>query len=357
MVVVEPVLLEVSDNEPRNLVRPTNPGGRRVKRSQLSKDRIWDSAETAWTKMVELSEGHTFFEHIEISVDGGISEIGVKEDLWSVSRYFSALLLIFFVVYNVIFLLQTDIRTLMQNTDEGHTDYLLSKSFLGFIGFTDVAHKPSKIIAAIELLFLALLLCKLFANGVCIAARDGHHRWLAVAHFFWEDLVDLSSFSAIKLLAFVTPQQASYDLNHILWYDWSYFKFARFLISRPIMLCLGLDCFLIKVRGALTYIVGPSDLELSSLLGAIILLNQILGVVQITKTIKGRLYRFVFGGEDGIMTQREKVRQDVWEAMVSRKIFDMYSLPRAFAFMMSWCDDDFQMLALSEKSREAVEMV
>merc|ERR1719343_1814394 len=87
-------------------------------------------------------------------------------------------------------------------------------------------------------------------------------------------------------------------------------------------------------------------------MGTIILLNQILGVVQIGKTIRNRLYRFVFAGEDGMMTDRETIRQDVWEAMIAKRIFEKYPYPKAFALMLSWCDDDFQMMSLNDEEND-----
>lgn len=318
------------------------------KKSKVSKDPKWSSAEAAWESMQAMSEGHVFFEHIDIAEDGGMAEIGVKEDLWYGSRYFSSFIALFFAIYNIGFILESDINALRKNTEGTKSDYLLSKSILELCGFDDLAESPCKIIAGIEIIVMFVVIGQALWNGSRSIFVDGHAKWLACAHFFWNNLPDLGVFSVIKILQFVTPQQASYDLNHILWYDWSYFKLFVFLVSRPIMLGLGLDCFLVKVRLAKTYIIGDPEPTFGNVMGAIILLNQILGVVQISKTIKKRLYRFVFGGEDGIMTDIEKVRQETWEAMVAQRIFKMYSFPKAMALMMSWCDDDFQMLALNE---------
>jgi hypothetical protein len=310
----------------------------------------WTSTEAAWDSMQADNAKHVFFEHINIAEDGGMSEIGVKEDLWYGSRYLSSFIMVFFAIYNVAFIIESDIIALRGKQGTIESDYLLSKSVLELCGFDELGKQPGKIIAGIEIIVMFVVIGQAMWNGVRAIAVDGHPKWLATAHFFWNNLPDLGVFSAIKILQYVTPQQASYDLNHILWYDWSYFKFFFFLVSRPLVLCIGLDCFLVKVRVAKIYIMGEPEPTFSNVMGAIFLLNQILGVVQISKTIKKRLYRFVFGGEDGILTEVEKVRQETWEAMVAQRIFKMYSVPKAFALMMSWCDDDFQMLALNEKA-------
>lgn len=320
------------------------------KRSVLSKDPKWSSAASAWESMQGCDTGHVFFEHIDIAEDGGMSEIGVKEDLWYGSRYLSSTILVFFVVYNVVFILESNFKALKRSSKDAlHSDYLLSKTALQMCGFVELAENPAKIIAVLEIVVMCLVIAQAMWNGVRAVVLDAHGKWLSCAHFFWNNLPDLSIFSAIKILQFVSPQQASYDLNHILWYDFSYLKLVFFFISRPLMLCAGLDCFLVKVRVAKIYIMGVPEPNFSCVMGAILLLNQILGVVQINKTIKKRLYRFVFGGEDGILTDVEKVRMETWEAMVTQRIFKMYSPLKATAMMMSWCDDDFQMLALNEK--------
>eukprot|EP00927_Polykrikos_kofoidii_P033688 TRINITY_DN28506_c0_g1_i1.p1 TRINITY_DN28506_c0_g1~~TRINITY_DN28506_c0_g1_i1.p1 ORF type:complete len:343 (+),score=59.37 TRINITY_DN28506_c0_g1_i1:81-1109(+) len=315
------------------------------RRHRALKNPEWTSRELAWSSLHSNRDKHTFFEHVDIADDGGMSEIG-GDELWYRSRYLSSLLTILFVAYNIIYILKTDIPEARQHKANTKTDFLLSKTFFEIIGLQRGA---SQIIARIEIGILVCLVGKLLFHGVSMVVRKGHHKWLSVARFFWEDLIDLSSFSVIKILQFVTPQQATYDLNFILWYDWSYWRLAWFLISRPIMLCIGLDCFLVKVRDANVYITGHQTPTVECVLGAVILLNQILGVVQINKTIKYRLYRFLFGGEDGCMTDDEKVRLDTWEAMVSERIFQEYPFSQACALMMSWCDDDFQMLALDEK--------
>merc|ERR1719362_441721 len=88
--------------------------------------------------------------------------------------------------------------------------------------------------------------------------------------------------------------------------------------------------------------------KFKDVIGVVILLNQILGVVQLRKTIRSRLYRFVFAGEDGMMTKEEHVRQDVWEALVAERIFRAFPFHKAVPLILSWCDDDFQMLALND---------
>merc|ERR1711971_904788 len=141
----------------------------------------------------------------------------------------------------------------------------------------------------------------------------------AIVEVCWELLPELSMFSSLKLLQKIVPQQFSYDLNYIIWYDDTLIHRVPFLISRPIILIIGFDCFLIKFRASVPF-VNPdppsTTIDFGNVVGSIIFMNQVLAVVQITKTLKWRLYRFVFAGENGILEPDKRIKQDVWEAMV-----------------------------------------
>jgi len=314
----------------------------------------------AWDAMQGLpDENRTFLDHLEIAHDCGLSEIGSKEELWYNSRYVSAPVLILFVIYNSYFILYTDYHAIMDPAPH-YKEYLLSKSLVNKLGLDlDFMNRtPQKGVFIMECIMLIALILNALRHVFAILFLKGYRKWQGVVNLCWYSLPDLSIFSAIKLLQFVTPQQLSYDLNFIIFYEphaTKKLKFALFLITTPITLVLGLDCFLIKVRLAQDFIDSSTD-DLQSVMGSVILLTQILGVVQIAKTIKNRLYRFVFAGEDGIMTDREQMRQDIWEAMVAQKIFACgnYNFFDATCLMLSWCDDDFQMMALNEDSTKEV---
>merc|ERR1712060_999670 len=94
---------------------------------------------------------------------------------------------------------------------------------------------------------------------------------------------------------------------------------------------IGFDSFLVKFReGANQFIVSTPEsdkrqFQLANFIGAFMLLNQILGVVQLNWMIKERLFRFVFAGEDGIMTRSENVKKDTWNALIAEHMFTSYS--------------------------------
>mmetsp|Transcript_132858 Transcript_132858/g.265093 ORF Transcript_132858/g.265093 Transcript_132858/m.265093 type:complete len:427 (-) Transcript_132858:107-1387(-) len=288
-----------------------------------------------------------FFDHVVIGEDGGLSEIGNKEEMWYDTRFLSSAVILLFVVYNIVFLLSQDLGAIFKKP-EPYTHFLLTNSILSQIGIE--VDSPQKIMSVVELLMLFVLLSFALKHCKNILFRSGFCKWQATAHLCWFTLPDLSCYSAIKVLQFVTPQQLMYDLNYVLWYEpkaTQNLKLVMLLVRTPLAWIIGLDTFLIKVRLANSMIM-QRRCQFQDVLGVIILMVQILGVVQIGKTIKNRLYRFVFAGEDGMMTNDERVRQDVWEAMVAERIFDKFPFHKAAALMLSWCDDDFQMLALND---------
>jgi hypothetical protein len=255
--------------------------------------------------------------------------------------------MLLFVVYNILFIVIQDVEAIMHKPMP-YNHFLLTNSLLSQFG---IALKwPQKTMSTVELIMLFVLLFHAVKHSVTILFYTGFRKWQATAHLCWFTLPDLSCYSAIKVLQFVTPQQLMYDLNYVLWYEPKQTRKVKWIMMvtrTPLAWIIGLDAFLIKVRLA-NHMIMDGNCKLKDVMGCIILLNQILGVCQLSKTIRNRLYRFVFAGEDGMMTDNERVRQDVWEALVAERIFEMFPVPKAVALMLSWCDDDFQMLALND---------
>jgi len=317
-------------------------------------DETWESQEKLWDALKKDQRlEDTFLDHTTIAKDGGLSEIGAKDELWYSTRYISSTILLLFVVYNILFLLRQDLPTILEESAD-YDHFLVSNTIADKLGMK--LRAPQKVLAFLELCILLIPMSWAIRHLLTLLLFTGFHKWQAAAHLCWFTIPDLSCFSAIKVLQFVTPQQLMYDLNFIMWYEPAKTKNVKliiWLIKTPLAWIIGLDSFLIKVRLA-NALIMDSQCTAHDLLGTIILLNQILGVVQIGKTIRSRLYRFVFAGEDGMMTEKESIRQDVWEAMIARRIFEKYPFSQACALILSWCDDDFQMMCLNETDEEDV---
>lgn len=345
----------------------------------------WSDHDSAFNHLNDLPLAErVFFDDIGIDTEGGIDEIGSKErdesivPLWYNSRYVSTLILMLFVIYNVRFLIINDLKMCREGRD-GAADldphvmngYLLTNDMFSYVNSTGIlpeiitrrVKSPVYVIALIELCMLMYLLGHLLLNILIVFTnnfdpnnedRTNHARWKAVSNIYWYDLQKLSIFSAIKMLGRLVPQRLSYDINYALWYDpkpaWR--TLTWILVTRPLCLLIGLDCFLVKYRQTASHILLDEEkFGLDHLMAGIIFLNQVLAVTDIYGTIKDRLYRFVFAGEDGIMTDKELIRQDVWESVVTMTVFDNYPWYKAHCMMCSWCDDDFQMLTLDTKEK------
>merc|ERR1719454_104505 len=167
----------------------------------------------------------------------------------------------------------------MTAVDNKPPQYLLSASLLSpiltYYGY-DVGHMPKRAAGAVELFCLVLRCLQTYIHWLNIKYDKGYQKYRSIVVVSWELLPDLSIFSSLRLLQYVVPQQAVYDANVAFFYDMSYFNIVFFVVSRPFCLVCGFDFLLVKIR----------------------------------------LYRFIFGGEDGIMQEEEKVRQEIWEAMV-----------------------------------------
>jgi low affinity Fe/Cu permease len=309
----------------------------------------WADPEKAWTIMHEAEE-KVFFHTLEIAKDGGLDEIGVKEELWYKTRPISAAVLLLFVVYNVYYLLLVDLTILLTSDEKKkEQEFLVTAEILKILHTGFAVKRASSFLAALELAFLSGWIIMAFVQVYLIKSRDGLKKWQAVKFLCWDCIPQLSNFSAMKLLAFISPSKLSVDLFDILFYRES--GVARslivFIITRPLMVVLGIDTFLIKFRLAAQFVLN-TKFSVGYFLGAFIFLNQILGALNLARELKFRLYRFVFGGEDGIITDEESNIQTVWETMVIERIFEKYTKWQACALLLTWNDDDFQLLTLNQ---------
>jgi|EP00927_Polykrikos_kofoidii_P020451 hypothetical protein len=308
----------------------------------------WSCPEKAWDIM-HNSDEKVFFQTLKIAKDGGLHEIG-DSALWYSSRPVSAAVLMLFVVYNVYYLVVTNIHLLQTASKRNAEDeeFLLTQEVFKTFSSFKVEHSRS-LVATIELFGLAVLAIATIVQIILIKFSDGLRKWKSVTNLCWECLPLLSNFSAMKLIAYISPSKISVDLFDILFYRESGVAISLiiFIITRPLMVLIGVDCFLVKFRIASVFIL-EHDFSANYFLGAFLFLNQLLGAMNLPKELKNRLYRYVFGGEDGIITDEENNIQTVWEGMVAEKIYAVYPKWKASCLMLTWCDDDFQLLTLNQ---------
>lgn len=320
----------------------------------------WDNYDTAWDYVTDPGrEGAKYpviFDHVEVAEDGGLSEIGEKPELWYNTRPLTGLAILAFAVVNPILLVRSDLTVLTERFLEGNEEdwshcYLMTTQLLKFLsrGSVDWSSFSVQVVLIFELVWVCGLFGHVVLNLLRMLLFSKFRRWHAFARLFFELLVTAASFSGMKILFYVAPQVLSRDLCYALFYRDVHRKrwVVWTVVSRFICLLIGMDIFLVKFRMVAGNVM-KDDFSIEYLLYAFIFLNQVLNAVEISWIIRERLFRFVFGGEDGIMTRREVVRMEVWNARVAQLIVQKYPLWKALSILATWCDDDFQLLILDE---------
>uniref|UniRef100_A0A7S1ACU5 Uncharacterized protein n=1 Tax=Noctiluca scintillans TaxID=2966 RepID=A0A7S1ACU5_NOCSC len=307
-----------------------------------------------------------------ISEDGGLSDI---DELMYPMQYFSAGLIIVFCFMNGIMLSVVDLRALAQPGTSGQPSYfLLTNSILSvvFPGNPLEGH-VEKVVPFLELLYFAYLLFQIFYEcwkvwrGMRTEKDDPNielQTWLTVSNLCWDVLPQLSSYSAIRLLYFVTPSVVGTQAYNMVCFVqdrmqnadtrmekvWPVLQFLRYLLFLVCALVIGFDAFLVKFRLSIAY-VQSSTLTLADSLAAFTFLFQILGVVNLNWFVKERLFIFIFGGEDGRVDIKEKARWDVWVALIAKKVFDQYGVMKGLIVLLAFDDYDFQQLVLDDDGK------
>lgn len=269
----------------------------------------------------------------------------------------------------------------------GVNDYLLSNivmkyvnAALNFISYMVSSEEhtffdnPAKLIASVELLILLGLWIRVFWalgqmlsgcwSGSCCSciARWHRLRWYATQRLFFNLIPMIGVYSSLLMLFPAAPKVFIQDLFTYLFYRDSktyYRDLAWLVISRVICFIIGFDSFLVKFReGANQFIISTPEsdktqFQFAYFVGAAMLLNQILGVVQLNWMVRERLFRFVFAGEDGIMSSNELVKKDTWNAQIAETLFTSYSnCIDKFTMLLTFSDDDFQRLTLHERKKD-----
>merc|ERR1712137_1173159 len=182
---------------------------------------------------------------------------------------------------------------------------------------------------------------------------------------FYMHLPQLSSFSALRMLYYVTPCVMSTDLYMHYYLAQEHYVQAKGMRSRvqavlPFFgqICLtafyfifGFDAFLVKYRMASDYI-RRHDVHFDSILGAMVFLFQMLGVVNLHWFVKNRLFLFIFGGDDCNLDASEKARWTVWLNILTKRTYAHFGLFYGTLVMLGFDDYDFQKLVLDDAPPE-----
>eukprot|EP00419_Tripos_fusus_P039337 CAMPEP_0172775518 /NCGR_PEP_ID=MMETSP1074-20121228/198113_1 /TAXON_ID=2916 /ORGANISM="Ceratium fusus, Strain PA161109" /LENGTH=189 /DNA_ID=CAMNT_0013612145 /DNA_START=468 /DNA_END=1037 /DNA_ORIENTATION=+ len=163
--------------------------------------------------------------------------------------------------------------------------------------------------------------------------------------------------SSMRLLNYVTPSifipALSQELSRARQHPWlaRVMSMSGFLLVRVIYGIIGFEAFMIKFKEA-SICLNESSLE--AYICSLAFLNQMLGIVQINPLLQTRMFRYLFGGEDGMRSDRELRVQHVWCAMLGRKIWQISKTRTGghmwfVSVMLAYTDVDFQRLTLNER--------
>merc|ERR1712232_787801 len=119
-----------------------------------------------------------------------------------------------------------------------------------------------------------------------------------------------------------------------------------YLTWHYICLLVGTNAFLVKFRHtALEYII-KQEMGFTDLLATVAFLFQVLAVVNLSIIVKSRLFFFIFGGEDCVISSRDKGKELLWNALLVKRVWDVHGLMRFCIIMLSFDDMDMQRLLL-----------
>uniref|UniRef100_A0A7S1LNE2 Uncharacterized protein n=1 Tax=Alexandrium catenella TaxID=2925 RepID=A0A7S1LNE2_ALECA len=308
-----------------------------------------------WNKF-EGQEKPNFFEEIIIAKDGGFSEVG---ELWYNARWATALITLVFLVSNLYYTFYVDLLVIerpVPNASEAKPtciiafvlDYVLDE--LGLLGKFGIPERigGDKIVAGIELtLTMGRILLTLWHSLRAMFGKTERVRWFSAEAVWWSLIPDLYTYSAMRLLHYVSPQVLVADFSIVSKSETAWK--SVFVFHRLACFVIGFDAFLLKCRECREFLAG--DLTLGDLGALLIFLKQVLGIVQLGMFVRDRLFIFIFAGEDGIMQMGEASKKKVWNAMLVREIFRTFSLDKAMVVLLSFDDSDFQKLVLNDTNK------
>jgi len=314
-----------------------------------------------------------------IAKDGGVSDI---DDLMYPTQYYYASVIFVSCFVNAGYVIWQDLRPIMgvdtgdESIEVARQKFLLSKTILATcFNLDEEAWNLDAVVPGLELLIVMYLLCRillsvsvaLFAERLSWLYKDRWEleRWLTVSRLFWEEVQQLSSFSAMRLLYYVTPSvvgtqgymvfammghhiQRATSIGEVCEATW---PAVRYICKNVCCTVIGIDAFLIKCRLAGDKI-NQTHFKVSYAVQTAVFLYQVLGIVNLNWFSRERLFIFVFGGEDGTVEPEEMERWNLWSALVAKHIYGKFGLIRGTVVMMAFDDYDLQSLVLDDEGKQ-----
>jgi hypothetical protein len=334
-----------------------------------------------WDKFEGEEEPNTF-SFLKLAQDGGFSEVA---DLYNHARWISAVILLFFVAYNVpsvaaldmMFihnatdavmnkngLAQTDPEIVQQLSDKFYFTQPITNAVTDHFGWE--RKSPLQVISALELIGLAYYVISFIFCIIGSYFGTGYRKWSCVQEIFFQIFPILSVYSAMRLLYCIVPLVLVSDIfAYIAWTKEVREEKSKtclvvilfwigYVLQLVFSVIVGFDTFLMKLR-IIAVIVG-GDNPGSIILPLVQFFSQTIGIVSMGRFVMRRLFVFIFGGEDATLQDEEEALMNVWNALLARRVFRELPPAKAIAVMASFCDDDFQGLVFNEDAEAKAAM-
>jgi hypothetical protein len=323
-------------------------------------------------------QGHpNLFKHdnLRIVTDAGMSDVPKLR-----VKYAKASFIVVAALLNFIFIVTVDVAALNGHGHKpsGNDEFLISKRILqSLLSSSEEAFllrmlggHYSLIVPLFELILMAGVVIQIVLYlGMAMMAssffEDGGElqRWSFTARALWHCVPQLVYCSALRALHFVSPMVLSSDAYIVgihAWevaavgdtyrhYAYSLATITIFVLGRIMCFVVGFDSFLVKFRAASdSFESGRQDLLSNA--AAFIFVWQVMGIICLDWVVRDRLFIFMFGGEDGVLDIDEDARVDVWKALLTRRIYEVFGGWKGTILMLAFDDYDMQKLVLDDDS-------
>lgn len=309
------------------------------------------------TTVQEVGPENKFFGSLHLSPNGGLYEV---RGLYAPARLVGATIFVLVLALNF---RSICVRAVAAITGKSGPQALLAhERFLQ--GLAPGWLTPAEVVAWFELLCLLYYVLEILGDlRVILLSRrrdsSGEYRyWRRVSHLMKDLLPALQSFSAMKVLQYITPPILNADLLSLMKTlkkenksgAYRLLRTGWFFLQRAFLFAFGFEAFLIKFRDVASGLSDLQGAEFAAICRMAIFMNQMLGVVQLSAFSNKRLFRFIFGGVDNFIDPDEERKMYVWKAALVRRIWDEFkSSPiKFFAVAITFNDVDFQRLVLDD---------
>jgi len=315
---------------------------------------LFESADT-WGR------DNSLFGNLRIARDGGMSKI---RDMSSDNmRLFNATLFLVILVGNIVNMVRRDLGVILGLVDGMHPDELLPhECLIAYLTPGVSFDNPELAVAYFEVAMLLYYSWDVLHRIACISVAPSdrgqrYGQWRAVSELLRDILPALKSFSAMRVLGMLAPPILVPDILSLRIQTQKQCKRARALafllfgLRRMVCLLFGVQAFMVKFRRAASFLTPQN--QWWGMLQLLLHLNQMMGVVELVPFSHRRLFRFIFGGVDGIIDDDELRRIHIWRAAFCAKAWKLYGRRNFgiefFALMLTFNDVDFQKLILTEE--------